>query len=38
MAHAMRSICEKVLSPSSLECLHLVQKSEMQFIRCSSRK
>ena len=31
MAHVMRTLDEKVLSPSSLECLHAVKKGEMQF-------
>ena len=31
MAHAMRTLQEKVIFPSSLECMHAVTKGVMQF-------
>ena len=31
MAHAMRTLEEKIIFPSSLECIHAVSKGEMQF-------
>ena len=31
MAHAMRTISQKIIFPSSLECLHAVSKGVMQF-------